>query len=244
MFRVAASIILPTYNEAGHIVALIDALKTHVSPPSEIIIVDDASPDGTADLVSALRDPAIRVIRRRERSLVTAIQTGMAAAKGGIIAWLDADFSHPPEVAGRLVDLIRQNACDVAIASRFAPGGGESIDPSDDWRMRIQKRASASINRKLRQWVSPACSDWTSGFIAANAGVIKGIRLNGYYGDYFIRMVGELLMAHARIQEVPYRSPPRRSGRSKTATSWLRIHRLVWHYLQAIRITRKKIMFP
>ena len=155
MIRTAASIILPTFNEAGHVVELIDALKTHVPPPAEMIVVDDASPDGTADLISALKDPVIRIIRRRERGLVTAIQQGIAAAQGDIIAWLDADFSHPPEVAGQLIELIRHNVCDVAIASRFAPGGGESIDPFDSWPARAQKRASSSVNHNASAMVKP-----------------------------------------------------------------------------------------
>ena len=238
MIPSTASINLPTYNEAGHIVDLINALKIHVAPPIELIVVDDASPDGTAGFVTALADPAIHLIRRRQRGLVTALQMGIDACRGDVIGWLDADFSHPPDVAGQLVELIRNNACDVAIASRFAPCGRESIDASDSWLSRTQKRASSSINYILQQWLSPTCSDWTSGFIAMNADLIKGIRLKGYYGDYFIRMVGELVMAHARIQEIPYQSPPRRSGRSKTATSWLRLCRLALHYLQTIRVTR------
>ena len=239
MIRFRTSVILPTYNEAGHILELVDALRNHVPPPTEIIVVDDASPDGTADLVSAMRDPAIRVLRRRERSLVTAIQAGIAAAQGDIVVWMDADFSHPPEVAGRLVELVRSKACDVAIGTRFATGFKKPPAPFDTWPVRIQKNASAAINMKLRRWLSPACSDWTSGFIAANAPIIKKVSFNGYYGDYFIRMVGELIMARARIGEIPYISPPRRSGKSKTATSWLALFRLAWHYLQTIRMTRK-----
>ncbi len=234
-----ASVILPTYNEAGHIVDLIHALKTEVPPPVEVIVVDDGSPDGTAGIVSAMEDSLVRVILRRERSLVTAIQDGIAAARGEIIAWLDADFSHPPEIAGQLVEMIRKKTCDVAIASRFAPGGKEPIATFDTWQVRIQKRASGLINRMLRQWLSPGCSDWTSGFVAGKAGIIKGIRINGYYGDYFIRMVGELLMAHARIGEVPYQSPPRRSGESKTAVSWTAFLQLAWQYLRTIRVTKK-----
>jgi dolichol-phosphate mannosyltransferase len=239
MIPASASIILPTYNEAGHIADLVNALKTHVAPPVELIVVDDASPDGTGDLVAALDDTAVRLIRRRQRGLVTALQTGIDACRGDIIGWLDADYSHPPDVAGQLVELIRNNACDVAIASRFALGGGESLDTLDTWRVRAQKRASSFTNQRLRQWLSPVCSDWTSGFIAVNADFIKEIRLNGYYGDYFIRMVGELLMSRARIEEVPFQSPPRRSGCSKTTTSWMRLSRLTWHYLQTIRMTRK-----
>ena len=239
MIRSTASIILPTYNEAGHIAELISSLKIHVASPIKIIVVDDASPDGTADLVTALNDPDVHLIRRRQRGLATAIQTGIDACQGDIIGWLDADFSHPPDVADQLIELIRNNACDVAIASRFAPGGRESIDPSDACPARAQKRASSSVNHMLQQWLSPACTDWTSGFIAADSDVIRRIRLQGYYGDYFIRMVGELLMAHVRIQEVPYQSPPRRSGQSKTTASWSRLPKLAWHYLQAMSMTRK-----
>ncbi len=234
-----ASIILPTYNEAGHIVSLIQDLDRAVAGPKEIVVVDDRSPDGTADQVAAMQHSAVVLVRRAERGLVSALQAGLDRGQGQVVAWMDADYSHPPEIAGRLVAAVRSGRCDVAIAARFLPGGGETAQAGDPALRRLQIAASRWANHLLRAWLDPACADWTSGFVAARAEVIRPLRLQGYYGDYFIRLVGGLIAAGARIEEIPYHSPPRRSGVSKTATGWRRMARLLAAYLAAGMAARR-----
>lgn len=236
-----ASIILPTYNEGGHIACLIQALRQQVPTCHEILVVDDASSDGTADVAEALRAPEVRVIRRKERGLVSAIQAGVDASQGDIVAWMDADFSHPPDIAAQLVALVNEGTCDAAIASRFLPGGGEQPGPNAAGKIALQQSASRFANQVLRRLVHPACSDWTSGFIAVTATRIKPMRLQGYYGDYFIRLLGELLAGRAVIREIPYVSPPRRSGTTKTATSWGHLGRLFYYYARAINQTARRL---
>ena len=204
-------------------------------------MVDDGSPDGTADRVSAMKDPAVVLLRRGEKGLVTALNQGIAKARGDVVLWMDADFSHPPEIAGKLVRRVRSGACDVALATRFAPNGLKSSNPAGTVFQKIQETGSPFLNGLLHRWLSTACSDWTSGFAALRKEILKDVFLHGYYGEYFISMMGQLILTGVRIEEIPYVSPPRRSGRSKTATSLKRIFRLAWYYVRAALATKRKI---
>lgn len=233
------SIILPTFNEAGHIADLIRALCEQVHDVCEILVIDDASPDGTADAVEAIKEPLVRVIRRSERGLISALQTGIAASRGDIILWMDADFSHPPEVAEQLRGLVLSKPCDVAVASRFVKNHPGRRNTEKGYKRWVQCAGSRLANKMLQHLLSKQCTDWTSGFVAIRAERIKPLQLQGFYGDYFIRMIGELIAAEAVIDEVSYQSPPRRSGHSKTATSWIRLARLAAHYGQTIRQTQR-----
>ena len=114
------SVVLPTFNEAGNIGLLIEGLLSALPPSSEIIVVDDDSPDLTWQVVEAMQglDGRIRLIRRiGRRGLTTALQEGIRAAEGDYVFWMDCDLSQPPELISRLLevlkdqDLYRSDAC-------------------------------------------------------------------------------------------------------------------------------------
>jgi dolichol-phosphate mannosyltransferase len=119
-------LIIPTFREAENIRALLQRLgevRASSLPDLEVIIVDDDSDDGLATVVDELALPWLRLmVRRGERGLSTAVLAGMRAASSKIVAVMDADLSHPPE---KLPDLIAciENGADMAIGSRYAPGG-------------------------------------------------------------------------------------------------------------------------
>src|SRR3954468_20937499 len=133
--RGAAWLILPTYDEAENVEAI--ALAAHdvlarccVPGGFRILIVDDDSPDGTGALADALATShdAIEVLHRpRREGLGPAYLAGFARALeggAGYVFEMDADFSHDPADLARLLSAVRDGDADVALGSRYVPGGG------------------------------------------------------------------------------------------------------------------------
>lgn len=172
----------------------------------ELIVVDDGSPDGTADLAESYA-PAhpVRVVRRPGKAgLASAVVAGFAQARGDLLVVMDADLSHPPEAVPRLVDAI-ENGADLAVGSRYVKGGG-----TEDWplKRRIVSRAACLMGNVL-----VPIRDCTSGFFAIRKSAIDGVKLNpiGF-------KIGFEVMARARYKkavEVPYVFRDRELGKSK-----------------------------
>ncbi|OGO17173.1 MAG: hypothetical protein A2Z02_04735 [Chloroflexi bacterium RBG_16_48_7] len=217
---IKVSIILPTYNEKGNIEKLIPALKRCIPWQAEYLVVDDNSPDGTAERVGELMDTAddIRlIVRKDERSLVSAIQRGIDESRGDIIVWMDCDFSLPPEKVPELVAQIIDHGADAAIGSRYIPGGADETENLTGLTVLVQKFFTNLLNRCTTLLMQTPFHDWTSGFIAIRADVIRKIPLKGDYGEYFILLMAHLIRDGFKWVEVPYRNVPRTIGESKTA---------------------------
>jgi dolichol-phosphate mannosyltransferase len=217
------SIILPTFNERENITGLVLDLDRCVSYRKEIIVVDDNSPDGTADALRKLkrkypRLPVRIIVRITDHGLVPSLNDGIRSARGSIISWLDADFSHPPEVLEQLIKKVAEGNCDAAIASRFIKGGKQKQAADSESRSAIL--ASTFLNTVLTRIMKLPVTDFTSGFIAVRKKLLTGIRLNGSYGEYFLPLVVHLTRKRAHICEIGYTSAPRRYGVSKTAPSF------------------------
>ena len=240
------SIVLPTYNERDNIAPLIRRLDQLIEAPFEVLVVDDASPDGTAAVVEALSDelPHARVIRRSDRGLTGAIQRGIDESRGAVIIWMDCDFSMPPELVPELIARVRDDEVDAAIGSRFVPGSSIDRDPSDTRIVRVHRFLARRLNRMISARLGGAFHDWTSGFIAIRASIIKPIRLRGRYGEYFIDLMARLIGSRTRFVEVPFRSAPREHGESKTATSFLGLSRLGIRYIRAFWAARRTLRRP
>lgn len=212
--RPDVSVVLPTYNEAENILDLVDAVKRALAPrQTEVVVVDDDSPDGTWRLVAerAAADPTIRLLHRTaERGLTSALQAGIRLAKGNVICWMDCDFSHPPETLPALVEAL-DRGYDLVVGSRYVGGGrdGRTDTPARVWLSQVITRLSSLI-------LVPNFRDYTSGFVAARRGVLDSIELRGDYGEYFIDLVFRAHRAGFRILEIPYVNAPRRAGESKT----------------------------
>ena len=172
----------------------------------ELIIVDDGSPDGTADLAESYA-PAhpVRVVRRPGKAgLASAVLAGFGDARGDVLLVMDADLSHPPEAVPSLVSAIDQGA-DLAVGSRYVKGGG-----TKDWplKRRIVSRAACLMGNVL-----VPVRDCTSGFFAIRRSAIDGVKLNpiGF-------KIGFEVMARAKykkVVEVPYVFRDRELGKSK-----------------------------
>jgi dolichol-phosphate mannosyltransferase len=234
------SVVLPTYNEALNITPLIQAILEHATHPTEILVVDDDSPDGTWRAVEeyARADPRVQVLRRiGRRGLTSAIQEGIDSTRGDVVVWMDCDFSMPPAMIPALVDAVLAEGYDVAVGSRFVPGGSgkEGLEDSpDSW---MGAALSSALNGMLRLWLGGSFRDYTSGFIACRRVVLREIRLQGDYGEYFIDLIYRARRRGYTIVERPYRCMPRQFGESKTgANLWQYGRRGIKYLWTAIRL--------
>jgi dolichol-phosphate mannosyltransferase len=123
------TVIVPTYNERDNLPVLLERLQRALADagrPFELLIVDDNSPDGTAQAAMAL-GPAVRtILRTDERGLATAVIRGLQEARYDLCVCMDADLSHPPEVVPTLIDKVTDGA-PFALGSRYVDGG-QTVD--------------------------------------------------------------------------------------------------------------------
>ena len=201
------SVVVPTYNEAGSVTRLAERLHAALAGREwELVIVDDGSPDGTADIAAALapRIPVTVVRRSGKAGLASAVVAGFAAARGDVLLVMDADLSHPPEVVPALADAIA-NGADLAVGSRYVKGGGVR-----DWplKRRIVSRVACLMGNAL-----VPVRDATSGFFALRRPVIDGVKLNpiGFKIGFEVIARGR----HHTVVEVPYTFRDREHGASK-----------------------------
>ena len=220
--KIGVSVIMPTLNEAGNIISLIqctvDALQKAGVNEIEIVVVDDDSPDRTWEIASqVVRPPArVEVIRRMENHGLTAsLSVGIEVARYDVIVWLDCDFSHPPERIPQMLFMLEQGF-DVVFNSRYVMGGGEDRIGRGGTTQRF---LSLSLNWLTRFFLDASIADYTSGFVAVRKEVLQEIPLSGDYGEYFVDFIYRTVHKKYRVCELPYIAMPRRSGESKTGTN-------------------------
>ena len=205
------SVIVPTYNESENIETLIEeVLKVLSGRDFEILVVDDNSPDGTAEIVRSVKNSRLRLFKRkRKKGLGSAYKFGLKKAKGKKIVHIDADFSHDPSSIPELLDNIGEGA-DVVVGSRYIEEG-ERKDP-------IKRRIFPSIGNFLfNNLLGIGAKDVTSGFRAYKKGIIDNIDLSNL-PDGFSFQAGFLYEAkerNAAIKEVPIEFKDRERGESK-----------------------------
>ncbi len=208
--------VIPTYNEAGNIERMLQKIFSLNLPKLEVLIVDDNSPDGTAELVTlrSKYDPRVHLIKRAGKlGLGTAYVAGFHyALQNGydLILEMDADFSHNPEDLSRL--LRSMDEYDVAIGSRYVTGVNVINWPLS--RLLLSVFASWYTRMITRMPIR----DCTSGFKCFHRRVLEGINLdhivsNGY--AFQIELHFKAWRKGFRIGEVPIVFTERLSGRSK-----------------------------
>ncbi len=209
------TVVVPTYNEAENIAPLLTRIVA--LPRFRVLVVDDNSPDGTADIVRELaaREPRIGLLRRSGKlGLGTAYIAGFrrALAEGAeYIFEMDADFSHDPAYLPALLTAAEQRY-DLALGSRYIPGGATT-----DWGA-LRRFISQGGNTYARVILGLPVADATGGFrcyrrAALEAVNLDTIRSNGY--SFQIEMVYRVLRAGKRVGEIPIVFPDRRVGQSK-----------------------------
>jgi dolichol-phosphate mannosyltransferase len=217
-------LILPTFNEAENVDAITraaDAVLAAAAPAGHrILIVDDDSPDGTGRLADALAAelPSVEVLHRTERTgLGPAYIAGFTHALeqgAGYVMEMDADFSHDPADLARLLQAAR-TSCDLALGSRYVPGGGVS-----DWG-RVRRMVSRGGSWYARQVLGLDVRDVTGGFKCFRAEVLRAIdlptvRSRGY--AFQVELTYRAVLGGFRVQEVPIVFRDRQHGTSKMSS--------------------------
>ncbi len=209
------SLVIPTYNEAAVIQEALRRASASLRKSGEgfeIIVVDDASSDGTAEQAEALRgELPVRVLRRSGRfGLATAVRDGWAVAGGDLLGVMDADLQHPPEILGSLVDALRTPGVDVAIASRKVVGGG-TFDWS--WRRRFISWGATHLAASVLPWSLAAVNDPMSGMFLVRAAALQGVQLDPIGYKILVEILAKA--QYRELVEVPYIFEQRRAGSSK-----------------------------
>ena len=223
------SVILPTYNEAGNIIALIkeiaSVLKT-AKLKGEIIVVDDDSSDGTAKLVVQNYHKVEVIVRKKDRGLAKSILEGIRKSSGNIVLVMDTDFNHDPKEIPKLVAEL--NHSDLVIGSRYIKGGG--------MENRLRYILSYLFNIYIRILLGSPVHDNLSGYFAAKRLAMLRLpqeRIFYGFGDYFIRLIYYYHMNKARITEVPVYYKNRSYGVSKSR--FLRLFMSYTYYTLKLR---------
>jgi dolichol-phosphate mannosyltransferase len=245
---IAFSLIVPTYNEAKNVSALVHRITLLLDPlyPNdyEIIIVDDNSPDRTWEVAQSITPeyPQLRVMRRQtERGLSTAVIRGWQAANGEVLGVIDGDLQHPPEVLLGLLEKMRQGY-DFAIASRHVEGGGCS-----DWGLirRILSRGAQILGLIILPSVVGRVTDPMSGCFMVKRDAISNVILDPLGYKISLEVIGRGRVE--RIAEVGYVFQERQEGESKVTRQqyidYLR-HLVKLRSRGRISSLRNKIPFP
>lgn len=228
-------VIIPTYNEAQNIQPLIEAIQG-VCTGLDIVIVDDASPDGTGALAASMH--GVHVIHRPgKQGLGTAYVDGFCyALERGYqrIAGMDADFSHDPSVLPALFSLL--DVDDVGIGSRYVPGGG-----TRNWGLHRQI-LSRSANAFARFMLDLPIQDVTSGYRCYRREVLERIDLDalasqGY--SFLVELLYRSVQAGFSVGETPIIFEDRARGASKMS-----YHEIVGGIKNLFRLRRTSLKTP
>jgi dolichol-phosphate mannosyltransferase len=231
------SIVVPTFNEVSTIGELLGQLSASLPPgvPSEIVVVDDDSPDGTSRAVTdyaerrgEVAQPSVRlIVRRDERGLGTAIVRGIEESRGRYVVVMDADLSHPPSVVPQLLEPLLNGKCDLVVASRNARGGAVVGWP-------LTRRLTSWGATKIAKGIGLGVEDPMSGFFAFDRRIIKGVQ---FYAVGFKILPEILAKARGiRVEEIPFIFVNRKTGTSKLgAMVIINYLRMSWKLYQAKR---------
>jgi dolichol-phosphate mannosyltransferase len=215
------SIIIPTYNESQNIINILKSIGENIPKfiPTQAIVIDDNSPDGTGKIVDdylknvkKIANYTINIIHRHAKNgLSSAILNGIQQAKGDLIIVMDSDFSHPPQIIPRMLEILKQPHYDIVIASRYVKGG--TITNWSTKRKIISKIATQIAKRGL----GIKTADPMSGFFAFKKNILHGLKFDaiGY------KMLLEILVKTrgVNVKEIPYNFSDRRFGSSKLDAS-------------------------
>jgi dolichol-phosphate mannosyltransferase len=209
-------LVLPTYNEAANLEAIVSAVRERLPAERRVLVVDDASPDGTGEIADGLaqaHDDVEVLHRRAKRGLGPAYVAGFQAALAGgagLVVQMDSDFSHDPADLPRL--LAAAEDADLVLGSRYVPGGGV-----EEWGG-IRRAISRAGSAYARAVLGAGIHDLTGGFKVFRRAVLEAIDLaslaaTGY--AFQVETTYRALRHGFRVAEVPIVFRDRRVGESK-----------------------------
>jgi dolichol-phosphate mannosyltransferase len=220
-------IIVPTFNERGSILPLVQELCGALGNIAwEVIVVDDDSSDGTARAVRELgvHRSRVRCLQRiGRRGLSTACIEGMLASSASYLAVMDGDLQHDPKILPIMLDLVKNTDCEVAVGSRYVEGGSTANWSSS--RLLIS-RIATRLGYRL---IPPDLRDPMSGFFMLRRQFFEEV-VHGLSGLGFKILLDILASAHRRvnIREVPFVFRARQAGESKLDSQ------VAWEYLMLL----------
>jgi dolichol-phosphate mannosyltransferase len=209
-------VVIPTYNEAQNIERMLERVRVAL-PDAGVLVVDDGSPDGTADLVEKVGEDVggVAVLRRSAKSgLGSAYRAGFAwGLERGYDACveMDADFSHDPDLLPTLVAQL-EHGHELVIGSRYVPGGST---PKWSWHRRLLSRGG---NVYASMVLGLGVNDSTAGFRVYAASLLRRLDLARVHAEGYgfqIEMTYRSKQAGASVVEVPIRFVDRVAGESK-----------------------------
>lgn len=218
------SVVVPTYKERGNLDELRRRLEVALEGVAwELIIVDDDSPDGTADHAKTMHrdDPRVRCIRRiGRRGLSSACIEGMLSSSAPFVAVMDGDLQHDPMVLRRMLAALRADEADLVVGSRYVEGG--SVGDWDGTRVAISRFATRLAGLVTRQ----PLADPMSGFFALKRTTFEACahRLSSLGFKILLDIVASS-DASLRLKEVSFTFGQRLAGESKLSTN------VIWEYL-------------
>lgn len=208
-------IVLPTYNERGNLRSMVARLDAALAGIAwEVVVVDDNSPDGTADEARAVarEDRRVRVLQRiGRRGLSSAAIEGMCATSAPVVAVMDADHQHDPALLPGMLAAIESGDYDLAYASRFAEGAS-----TEEWGRPDRVKASGLANRLARKVTGVTLSDPMSGYFMLRTETLRkdAHRLSGV-GFKILLDILATIEEPLKIKEVPMNFAARAEGESK-----------------------------
>jgi len=205
------SLIVPTYNESQNISELINKIESFLSPITfEIVIVDDNSPDGTSKIVQNLNRKYgnIRLCKRPGKlGLSSAVLYGFNRADADVLAVIDADLQHPPEVLLKMYRKLSEGY-DLVVASRYVDGGGIK-----GWTMRrkvVSRVATYLVHTLFPN--SKKVKDVMSGCFMIKREILTNTNLNPIGFKILLEIMTKCRIK--RVAEIPYTFTNRRNGKS------------------------------
>ena len=218
-------VIIPTYNESMNAPVLIERIFKHI-PECSILVIDDGSPDGTADIVQSLQKDYshLHLLRRREKSgLGSAYRTGFAwGMERGFdeLIEMDADMSHRVRDLAKMIEVKKnQPNTSLVIGSRWIKGG-----KTENWSM-ARKLLSRTANLYVRFMLGMGVKDSTAGFRIYSSQILRQINLEAIKSEGYsfqIEMTRAVHQNRGSIVEVPITFREREQGVSKMSKKIVR----------------------
>lgn len=217
----AVCVLVPTRNEEGNVVSLVNRVAAAVQGlDAELLFVDD-SDDGTAEVIRSLAQNApmpVRLVHRtaakRHDGLGGAVLAGMAETRADWVVVMDGDLQHPPEVIPALLDAARARDLDLVVASRYC-SDGSSAGLATGFRRWGSSGASVAAKLLFPRRLSRT-TDPMSGFFAVRAAAVPTSALRPRGFKILLEVLARL--PRLRVGEVPFTFATRQTGQSKA--SW------------------------
>jgi glycosyltransferase involved in cell wall biosynthesis len=208
-------VFIPAWNEEASLPAVLDEIRARI-PEADVLVVDDGSTDGTAEV--ARRHGAEALSFGENRGLRAAIAAGYGHAVEHGYAYcgrVDADGQHPVDELRKLLEVVRSGSCDVAVGSRYATAGGNGFSRERYETSPARRLGTGLLRRSIEIVLDRPFHDATSGMYAVNARAMAILAQPYTSGAPEVEAVLRLHEEGLRVEEVPVEMRERASGESK-----------------------------